>query len=60
MLQEEHDRLREVVAALDPRRLHLRSAGSRYTPARLVAGVAFHDVYHAGQIQVLKRLCPIE
>ena len=59
LLQEEHDRLREAVAALDPSRLDQRSPGSRYTPSRLAAGAAFHDVYHAGQIQVLKRLCPL-
>jgi len=60
LLQDEHDQLREVVAALDPRALHRKTAGSKYTPARLVAGIAFHDVYHAGQIQLLKRLCPLD
>ena len=32
------------------------SAGSRTTPAVLLRGIAFHDVYHAGQIQLLKRM----
>ena len=27
-------------------------------PVHMVFGIAFHDVYHAGQIQLLKRLCP--
>jgi hypothetical protein len=31
---------------------------SLYTPAFLVRGVTAHDLYHAGQIQLLKRLCP--
>ncbi len=26
---------------------------------RLIRGVAAHDLYHAGQIQLLKRLCPV-
>ena len=55
LLVAEHRALMEVARALDPRRLHGASAGSR-TPAALLRGIAFHDVYHAGQIQVLKRL----
>ena len=31
---------------------------SRYTFAFLIQGAAAHDLYHAGQIQVLKRLQP--
>jgi hypothetical protein len=30
--------------------------GSTVTNFELVAGVAAHDLYHAGQIQLLKRL----
>lgn len=47
MLGEMHRDLRKVVEGLrelTPRR------------RRLIAGIAFHDVYHAGQIQVVKRL----
>jgi hypothetical protein len=36
--------------------LGLRSAGGRETIGRLVRGIAAHDLYHAGQIQLLKRL----
>ena len=43
-------------AALDPRALHRPSRGSRTSAAVLLRGIAFHDVYHAGQIQLLKRL----
>ena len=28
----------------------------KYAVARRIVGVAFHDIYHAGQIQLLKRL----
>jgi uncharacterized damage-inducible protein DinB len=56
LLSAEHDRLVEVARGLDPRRLHQPAAGTRVTPAALLRGIAFHDVYHAGQIQLLKRL----
>jgi len=56
LLVDEHRRLMEVASALDPRRLHERAVGSRVTSAALLRGIAFHDVYHAGQIQLLKRL----
>ena len=56
LLAAEHRRLVETAAALDPRRLHRPARGSRTTPAVLLRGIAFHDVYHAGQIQLLKRL----
>jgi len=56
LLVAEHGRLLEVVDTLDPRRLHESLAGRRVSPAALLRGIAFHDVYHAGQIQLLKRL----
>jgi hypothetical protein len=33
-----------------------RAAGTAFTYAALVRGAAAHDLYHAGQIQLLKRL----
>jgi len=56
LLVAEHRRLMQAAAALDPRRLHTRARGSKATPAALLRGIAFHDVYHAGQIQLLKRM----
>jgi uncharacterized damage-inducible protein DinB len=56
LLVAEHKRLVEVARGLDPRRLHLPARGTRQTPAVLLRGIAFHDIYHAGQIQLLKRL----
>jgi hypothetical protein len=49
LLVAEHRRLLEVVHGL-----------KRATPAslRLIRGIAAHDLYHAGQIQLLKRLAP--
>ena len=51
-----HDLLREAVAALTDRDLEHRPAGSKVTRGVILRGIASHDVYHAGQIQLLKRL----
>lgn len=57
LLAEEHGRLVEVVAALTPRDLaRVTPGGRRYTVGELVTGVAQHDAWHTGQIQLLKRL----
>jgi uncharacterized damage-inducible protein DinB len=56
LLVAEHRALMKAARAVDARALHRPSAGSRTTPAVLLRGIAFHDVYHAGQIQLLKRM----
>lgn len=53
LLVERHRLLRDAVAALQARDLD-GPAGARRL--RLVRGVAAHDLYHAGQIQLLRRL----
>jgi hypothetical protein len=54
LLGSEHRLLRQAVARLRPTDLS-RSVGK--TPvAALLTGIAAHDLYHAGQIQLLKRL----
>jgi hypothetical protein len=58
LLAAEHRRLREVVARLRDADLPRAAAGSRQSNATLIYGVAAHDVYHAGQVQLLKRLGP--
>ncbi|MFL6247547.1 MAG: DinB family protein [Thermoanaerobaculia bacterium] len=50
MVDEEHRLLREVVASMTDAELRDRKK------LRLVYGVAAHDVYHTGQIQLVKRL----
>ena len=55
LLAGTHRALRAAVAGLKPRALR-RAAGGGTSPLDLVAGAAAHDVYHAGQIQLLKRL----
>ena len=56
LLDREHRRLRAAVAAIPAGRLSSVSPGSRHRIDTLVYGIAAHDVYHAGQIQLVKRL----
>lgn len=56
LLVEQHRLLVETVAAFPAARLGRRPPGGRWTFAEMVHGTAAHDVYHAGQIQLLKRL----
>jgi hypothetical protein len=51
-----HLRLREAVARLSDAQLGRRTPGGRETVERLVRGIAAHDLYHAGQIQLIKRM----
>ena len=55
LLDRTHATLRETIARLPARALN-RRAGSKVTHFDLIAGVAAHDIYHAGQIQLLKKL----
>ena len=56
LLDAQHRRLREAVAGLSDAALHRKVRGSKHATDTLVYGVASHDVYHTGQIQMLKRL----
>ena len=51
-----HGGLREAVARLTERDLAKVPAGGTVTALSLLTGIAAHDLYHAGQIQLLKRL----
>ena len=55
LLERTHCELRAAVAALPAAGLRARVQGKR-TAAWLLAGIAAHDLYHAGQIQLIKRL----
>ena len=54
LLSHEHRLLRGAIAAFPARELQ-RRAGRAVTPFELISGVAAHDLYHAGQIQLLKK-----
>jgi hypothetical protein len=56
LLKEWHQRLLEAVEQLPPPRLRERVGNDWYTHQDLIMGAAAHDLYHAGQIQLIKRL----
>ena len=60
LLDQEHQRLRTAVAGFQAEYLDLSARGSKTLPRRLIAGIALHDVYHAGQIQLIKKLLKAE
>ena len=56
LLAAEHRRLRAALSRLRAADLARMAKGHRTPNGYLVRGVAAHDLYHAGQIQLLKRL----
>jgi hypothetical protein len=56
LLRHEHRLLRDAVAGLPAASLDRQLPGKAYTLGHLVRGIAAHDLYHAGQVRLLKRL----
>jgi hypothetical protein len=56
LLDDTHRSLREAIVQLSPRELWRTPRGSTVSNFALISGIAAHDLYHAGQIQLLKRL----
>jgi len=56
LLEKEHRALRHAITRLRRKDLSRRPRGSRVDIATTIYGVASHDLYHAGQVQLLKRL----
>jgi len=56
LLESEHRLMRAAVAALPLPQLDVVPRGSKVTNRMLIQGMAAHDVYHAGQVQLLKKL----
>jgi hypothetical protein len=56
LLEEQHRRLRAAVAGFPAARLQRRASPRGWTYFQTIIGIASHDLYHAGQIQLLKRL----
>ena len=56
LLHDAHRALVLAVAELKSSALEDRPAGNRATNRAMIAGIAMHDVYHAGQIQIIRRL----
>ena len=59
LLEKEHKELKEVVSSISPEDLDRPARGSKTVARRLILGIAFHDVYHAGQIQLIKKFIKI-
>ena len=51
-----HDKLVRTVAALPESRLGDRVPGKRYDFYHMLHGIAQHELYHAGQIAILKKV----
>jgi hypothetical protein len=57
LLRTEHDRLVEAVRDFGGRPLDgIPPGGKRWSYGEMLLGIAAHDAYHTGQIQLLKRL----
>ncbi len=57
LLRAEHERLVATIAAVPLSRYTSALPGKkRWTVGELIVGIAQHDAYHTGQIQMLKRL----
>jgi len=51
-----HRNLREAILRLTPEHLDVPFGSSKVSTITILTGLAAHDLYHAGQIQLLKRL----
>lgn len=56
LLDEQHRLLVAAVSKMTPADLNRVTPGGRYPLGFVIRGIALHDVYHAGQIQILKAL----
>jgi hypothetical protein len=60
LLEDTHRSMREAIAHMSPSKLFETPAGKKISTAAIIYGIASHDVYHAGQIQLLKRLYSVK
>ncbi len=56
LLVDEHRKLRAAIAAFPASALGKPVDARRQTAVYTMRGIAAHDLYHAGQVQLLKRL----
>ncbi len=56
LLSVTHLHMMNAVAGLDSKSLSRIPKNSKVSIEAMLRGIAFHDVYHAGQIQLLKKL----
>ena len=56
LLDETHRSMHDAIAGLTSSDFKNNPTGSMWKNLQIISGTASHDVYHAGQIQLLKRL----
>ncbi len=56
LLKEQHRLLRQTIARFPESQLPRRAWRSRWSNVANIYGIASHDLYHAGQIQLVKRM----
>ncbi len=56
LLDDTHRRMVAAIIGLSAARLNGVTKGSHVSMRQMIEGIAKHDVYHAGQIQLIKRL----
>lgn len=56
LLEHWHSQLREEILRFPATRFNKKPTGSSVSFLRTIYGISSHDLYHAGQIQLLKRL----
>jgi hypothetical protein len=57
LLKSEHAQLAATIAKIPSSRYKIAlQGGKRWTIGELIVGIAQHDAYHTGQIQLVKRL----
>ena len=58
LLESTHKSMCDAIAGLKSSDLPSKPRGSKVDNLAIIMGIASHDLYHAGQIQLLKRLAP--
>jgi uncharacterized damage-inducible protein DinB len=56
LLDEMHRSMCEAIILLKPADLNRKPSSSKFSNISVISGIACHDVYHTGQIQLLKQL----
>ena len=56
LLNDLHDELYNLILNFDINEFNTKSEKEKQLIRRLIVGIAMHDVYHAGQIQLIKKL----
>jgi uncharacterized damage-inducible protein DinB len=56
LLERQHASLRATIENFPPGRWEVASRSGKYRNCDVVIGIAQHDIYHAGQIQLLRKL----